>query len=88
MGSPNPLARWLGGLPGHQAGATEGEAVENAFAAYLADGGDLSYGDFVVALDRAGYFPLTCVRNHDTGAWRYRVMLPEGTPDHGVARLH
>lgn len=73
----NPLSGWISSGVGVVIGATERDACENAFARFLADGGKLEYSEFVIALDRAGYLPATCVRNHDTGEWQYRVMLPE-----------
>lgn len=77
----NPLTAWLGSLPGLFVGATEREALEAAYAAYREFGGGLDYSAFVLALDRAGYSRFPQYRDHDSGQFMTRVMLPSRQPD-------
>lgn len=67
-------------MPGLITGSSDQEAHENAFAAFLATGGSLSYCDFVTALDSAGYRSV-CFGD-GSGHFRYRLQLPTRQPDH------
>lgn len=81
----NPLDSWLRSGPGVIFGRDEADAVENAFAVYLADGGRLEYFEFVAALREAGYLPAQQYRTHGEGGgadFVSRIQLPQPQPDH------
>ncbi len=76
----NPLAHWLGSLPGPIIGPSLDEALAKAQAAYEASGGaPMEPEAFKLALKSAGYLPCRQYLDPDTGEWVNMLQLPESS---------